>query len=66
MSKTLERYQPKGNPKADISAKAKKLVDTLVATGCTITEASKLAGYKGNSSRAVSYTHLTLPTILLV
>ena len=63
MSKTLERYQPKGNPKADISAKAKKLVDTLVATGCTITEASKLAGYKGNSSRVSASRMLRKPEV---
>ena len=63
MSKTLERYQPKGNPKADISAKAKKLVDTLVATGCTITEASKLAGYKGNSSRVSASKMLRKPEV---
>ena len=60
MSKTLERYQPKGNPKADISAKAKKLVDTL---GCTITEASKLAGYKGNSSRVSASKMLRKPEV---
>ena len=63
MSKILERYQPKGNPKADISAKAKKLVDTLVATGCTITEASKLAGYKGNSSRVSASKMLRKPEV---
>ena len=63
MSKTLERYQPKSNPKADISAKAKKLVDTLVATGCTITEASKLAGYKGNSSRVSASKMLRKPEV---
>ena len=32
--------------KTQISGKAKSLVDTLVATGCTITEASKVAGTK--------------------
>ena len=63
MSKILERYQPKGNPKADISAKAKKLVDTLVATGCTTTEASKLAGYKGNSSRVSASKMLRKPEV---
>ena len=37
--------------KKEINPKAKKLVDILVSKGCTITEASKLAGYKGISSR---------------
>jgi len=43
--------------------KAKKLVDTLVATGCTITEASKLAGYKGNSSRVSASKMLRKPEV---
>ena len=30
----------------DIPTRAKVLVDTLVSTGCTIKEASKVAGYK--------------------
>ena len=37
--------------KKEINPRAKKLVDILVSKGCTITEASKLAGYKGISSR---------------
>ena len=46
-----------------ISSKAKKLVDTLVATGCTITEASKVAGYKGNSSRVSASRMLRNPEV---
>ena len=46
-----------------ISGKAKSLVDTLVATGCTITEASKLAGYKGNSSRVSASKMLRKPEV---
>tara|TARA_B100000900_G_C20368985_1_gene629577 strand:- start:125 stop:523 length:399 start_codon:yes stop_codon:yes gene_type:complete len=46
-----------------ISGKAKSLVDTLVATGCTITEASKLAGYKGNSSRVSASRMLRKPEV---
>ena len=46
-----------------ITPKAKKLVDTLVSTGCTITEASKLAGYKGNSSRVSASRMLRNPEV---
>ena len=46
-----------------ISSKAKSLVDTLVATGCTITEASKLAGYKGNSARVSASRMLRKPEV---
>ena len=63
MSKTLERYAQKVNPKAGISAKAKLLVDTLVSKGCTITEASKLAGYKGNSARVSASKMLRKPEV---
>ena len=48
---------------AKISSKAKSLVDTLVATGCTITEASKLAGYKGNSARVSASRMLRKPEV---
>tara|TARA_R100000278_G_scaffold110181_1_gene87311 strand:+ start:125 stop:481 length:357 start_codon:yes stop_codon:yes gene_type:complete len=46
-----------------ISNKAKLLVDTLVAKGCTITEASKLAGYKGVSSRVSASRVLHKPEV---
>ena len=46
-----------------LSGKAKSLVDTLVATGCTITEASKLAGYKGNSARVSASRMLRKPEV---
>ena len=49
--------------KTTITPKAKKLVDTLVATGCTITEASKVAGYKGNSSRVSASRMLRNPEV---
>ena len=49
--------------KTQISGKAKSLVDTLVATGCTITEASKLAGYKGNSARVSASRMLRKPEV---
>ena len=47
----------------DISPKAKLLVDTLVATGCTITKASKIAGYKGNSVRVSASKMLRTPKV---
>ena len=47
-----------------ISGKAKSLVDTLVATGCTITEASQKAGYsKGEAGRVVASRTLRLPKV---
>lgn len=49
--------------KKQISAKAKTLVDTLVSKGCTITEASYLAGYKGNSARVSAHKLLRKPEV---
>lgn len=46
-----------------ISSKARKLVDTLVSTGCTITDASKVAGYKGNSARVSASKMLRKPEV---
>jgi len=46
-----------------ITNKAKLLVDTIVARGCTITEASKVAGYKGNSSRVSASRMLHKPEV---
>ena len=51
------------NAKQVISPKARKLVDILVAKGCTITEASKLAGYKGVSSRVSASKMLQKPEV---
>ena len=51
------------NPDSQISPKAKKLVDILVSSGCTITEASKLAGYKGNSARVSASKMLRKPEV---
>jgi hypothetical protein len=47
----------------EISPRARKLVDILVAEGCTITKASKLAGYKGNSSRVSASKMLRKPEV---
>lgn len=47
----------------EITGKAKLLVDTLVASGCTITEASKVAGYKGNSARVSASRMLRKPEV---
>tara|TARA_R110000824_G_scaffold81223_1_gene204150 strand:- start:187 stop:570 length:384 start_codon:yes stop_codon:yes gene_type:complete len=51
------------NNNSNISAKARKLVDILVSSGCTITDASKLAGYKGNSSRVSASKMLRKPEV---
>ena len=47
----------------DIHPKAKILVDTLVSTGCTIKEASLIAGYKGNSARVNGSKMLHKPEV---
>tara|TARA_B100002019_G_scaffold109073_1_gene93728 strand:- start:654 stop:1034 length:381 start_codon:yes stop_codon:yes gene_type:complete len=49
--------------KKEISTKARQLVDILVSKGCTITEASKLAGYKGNSARVSASKMLRKPEV---
>lgn len=49
--------------KKEISTKARHLVDILVSKGCTITEASKLAGYKGNSARVSASKMLRKPEV---
>ena len=47
----------------NITKRAKDLVDTLVARGCTITEASKLVGYKGTSARVSASRTLHKPEV---
>ena len=47
-----------------ITAKQRKLVDTLVATGCTIKKASEVAGYaKGESGRVSASKALKNPNV---
>jgi phage terminase small subunit len=57
----MKQLQPTNNH--NISEKARKLVDILVSSGCTITEASKLAGYKGNSARVSASKMLRKPEV---
>ena len=47
----------------NINPRAKLLVDTLVSTGCSIKEASKVAGYKGNSARVSASKMLHKPEV---
>lgn len=50
--------------KDGLTYKQRALVDTLVATGCTITEASQKAGYsKGEAGRVVASRTLRLPKV---
>jgi len=49
--------------KKEITKRARDLVDILVSKGCTITEASKLAGYKGNSARVSASKMLRKPEV---
>ena len=47
-----------------ITKKQKLLIDTIVATGCSITKASKIAGYsEGESGRVTASKTLRLPHI---
>ena len=47
-----------------LTAKQAGLVDALVANGCTITEAAKLAGYaEGDSGRVTASKALRLPHV---
>tara|TARA_R100001443_G_scaffold93547_1_gene100149 strand:+ start:217 stop:588 length:372 start_codon:yes stop_codon:yes gene_type:complete len=47
-----------------ITNKQKLLIDTIVATGCSITKASKIAGYSdGDSGRVTASKTLRLPHI---
>tara|TARA_R100000306_G_C4257308_1_gene83505 strand:- start:148 stop:516 length:369 start_codon:yes stop_codon:yes gene_type:complete len=47
-----------------LTTKQKELVDTIVTTGCSITEASQKVGYaKGESGRVVASKTLRLPHV---
>jgi phage terminase small subunit len=49
---------------SDLTDKQQSLVDTLVATGCTITEASQKAGYsRGDSGRVTASRTLRIPKV---
>ena len=53
--------------KDDLTEKQRNLVDTIVATGCSITEAAKTAGYSTNvskdSARVSASRTLRLPKV---
>ena len=53
--------------KDDLTEKQRALVDTIVATGCSITEAAKTAGYSTNvskdSARVSASRTLRLPKV---
>ena len=50
--------------KSNLTQKQKALVDTIVTTGCTITEASQKVGYaKGEAGRVVASRTLRLPHV---
>jgi len=50
--------------KNNLTTKQKDLVDTIVTTGCSITEASQKVGYaKGESGRVVASRTLRLPHV---
>ena len=41
-----------------LNSRQKTLVDTLVSTGCSVSEASKVAGYKGKTPEVQGYQTL--------
>ena len=48
----------------ELTDKQRKLVDTIVATGCTITEAAKTAGYsRGDGGRVTASRTLRIPKV---
>src|SRR5689334_3931775 len=51
----------------ELTPRQRALVDTLVATGCTITEAARIAGYSGGSgtdgARVTASRTLRLPRV---
>ena len=50
--------------KNQLTTKQKELVDTIVTTGCTITDASQKVGYaKGDAGRVVASRTLRLPHV---
>ena len=50
--------------KNELTTKQRDLVDTIVTTGCTITEASQKVGYaKGEAGRVVASRTLRLPHV---
>ncbi len=52
------------NQLVKLTPKQTKLVDTLVATGCSITEAAKIAGYaSGDSGRVTASKALKVPHV---
>jgi len=42
----------------ELNSRQKALVDTLVSTGCSVSEASKVAGYKGKTPEVQGYQTL--------
>jgi len=52
------------NKIAVLTEKQRRLVDTLVATGCSITEASQVAGYaRGDAGRVTASKALKVPHV---
>jgi len=52
------------NQLVKLTPKQTKLVDTLVATGCSITEASQVAGYaRGDAGRVTASKALKVPHV---
>ena len=48
----------------ELTDKQRKLVDTIVATGCSITEAAKIAGYStGDGGRVTASRTLRIPKV---
>tara|TARA_R100000742_G_C4167306_1_gene6809 strand:- start:42 stop:443 length:402 start_codon:yes stop_codon:yes gene_type:complete len=54
--KNVNALLPKAPP--SLTPKQKALVDTLISTGCSVSEASKVAGFKGKTPDVQGYQTL--------
>ena len=54
------------NKRRELTEKQQSFLDNLVETQGDAKKAAELAGYSSHYHHAVSYTHLTLPTIYSV
>lgn len=59
--KNVNAILPKKPP--SLTPKQRALVDTLISTGCSVSEASKVAGFKGKTPSVQGYQTLKKPQV---
>ena len=59
--KNVTAILPKKPP--SLNKRQRALVDTLISTGCSVSEASKLAGFKGKTPGTQGYATLKKPHV---